>query len=175
MIPLIVERNKYAAQFGERHPSVRALDHEIEVMKAELKRQIRENTVAAKNLETLSMKAGKDRFDVKSEARLEIENSIAALKMERSKLEANFGRSHPAVKRIDDEVQARQSQLKRQIQAEAPGKLTAIIKSFKREIVMVKNELAEAESEIERLKDVLLGEAERVRKVRHQEKLRHQD
>jgi capsular exopolysaccharide synthesis family protein len=44
LIPLILERNKYAAQFGDNHPSVKALDAELKVMKAELRRLVEEQT-----------------------------------------------------------------------------------------------------------------------------------
>ncbi len=44
LIPLILERNKYAAQFGDNHPSVKALDGELKVMKAELRRLVEEQT-----------------------------------------------------------------------------------------------------------------------------------
>ncbi|MCG8651444.1 MAG: polysaccharide biosynthesis tyrosine autokinase [Pirellulales bacterium] len=38
LVPLMIERNKYAAQFGEEHPSVKQLDSELTLMKSELKR-----------------------------------------------------------------------------------------------------------------------------------------
>ncbi|MGB7342722.1 MAG: polysaccharide biosynthesis tyrosine autokinase [Pirellulaceae bacterium] len=44
LIPLIIERNNYAQQFGENHPNVKALDTQLSVMKAELKRLVQEQT-----------------------------------------------------------------------------------------------------------------------------------
>lgn len=44
LIPLMIERNKYAAQFGDNHPTVKQLDTELSVMKAELKRLVQEES-----------------------------------------------------------------------------------------------------------------------------------
>lgn len=44
LLPLIIERNKYANQFGDNHPTVKQLDTEIDLMKAELKRLVKEQT-----------------------------------------------------------------------------------------------------------------------------------
>lgn len=44
LVPLIIERNKYAAQFGDSHPTVLQLDGELATMKSELKRLIREQS-----------------------------------------------------------------------------------------------------------------------------------
>ncbi|QDT12259.1 polysaccharide biosynthesis tyrosine autokinase [Planctomycetes bacterium K23_9] len=44
LIPLMIERNKYAAQFGDNHPNVKQLDSELSVMKAELKRLVQQQT-----------------------------------------------------------------------------------------------------------------------------------
>ncbi|MCM2373842.1 polysaccharide biosynthesis tyrosine autokinase [Aporhodopirellula aestuarii] len=42
LVPLIIERNKYAAEFGEQHPTVKQLDVELKMMKSELKRLVTE-------------------------------------------------------------------------------------------------------------------------------------
>ncbi len=44
LVPLMIERNKYAAEFGASHPKVREIDTELTMMKSELKRLIREET-----------------------------------------------------------------------------------------------------------------------------------
>lgn len=44
LVPLIIERNKYAAEFGDQHPTVKALDTELKVMKSELTRLVTEQT-----------------------------------------------------------------------------------------------------------------------------------
>ncbi|TWT65971.1 polysaccharide biosynthesis tyrosine autokinase [Allorhodopirellula solitaria] len=44
LVPLMIERNRYAAEFGDQHPTVKALDTELTVMKSELKRLITEQT-----------------------------------------------------------------------------------------------------------------------------------
>jgi len=44
LIPLMIQRNKYAAEFGDNHPTVRQLDAELTLMKAELKRLVKEET-----------------------------------------------------------------------------------------------------------------------------------
>ena len=38
LVPVLIERNKFAAQYGENHPTVKALDAELQMMKDELKR-----------------------------------------------------------------------------------------------------------------------------------------
>ena len=38
LVPVMIARNKHAAQFGENHPTVRELDAELTMMKSELKR-----------------------------------------------------------------------------------------------------------------------------------------
>lgn len=42
LVPLIIERNKYAAEFGDSHPTVKQLDVELKMMKSELKRLVTE-------------------------------------------------------------------------------------------------------------------------------------
>lgn len=44
LVPLMIERNKYAAEFGESHPTVKQLDTELRLMKSELKRLVGEQT-----------------------------------------------------------------------------------------------------------------------------------
>ncbi len=44
LIPLIIERNNLALQFGENHPSVKALDTQVSVLRTELTRLVRERT-----------------------------------------------------------------------------------------------------------------------------------
>lgn len=44
LVPLMIERNKYAAQFGDQHPTVKALDTELTMMKSELTRLVTEQT-----------------------------------------------------------------------------------------------------------------------------------
>lgn len=44
LVPLMIERNKYASEFGDSHPTVRQLDTELTVMKQELKRLVTEQT-----------------------------------------------------------------------------------------------------------------------------------
>ena len=44
LVPLMIERNKYAAEFGEQHPTVKALDTELTMMKSELTRLVTEQT-----------------------------------------------------------------------------------------------------------------------------------
>lgn len=44
LVPLMIERNKFAAEFGEQHPTVKALDAELTMMKSELKRLVKEQS-----------------------------------------------------------------------------------------------------------------------------------
>ncbi|TWT96297.1 polysaccharide biosynthesis tyrosine autokinase [Neorhodopirellula pilleata] len=44
LVPLMIERNKYAAEFGDSHPTVKQLDAELTMMKSELKRLVTEQT-----------------------------------------------------------------------------------------------------------------------------------
>lgn len=44
LVPLMIERNKFAAEFGEQHPTVKSLDSELTMMKSELKRLVKEQS-----------------------------------------------------------------------------------------------------------------------------------
>ena len=44
LVPLMIERNKFAAEFGDSHPTVKQLDTELSMMKKELKRLVTEQT-----------------------------------------------------------------------------------------------------------------------------------
>jgi polysaccharide biosynthesis transport protein len=44
LVPLIIERNKYEAQYGANHPTVKELDRELDTMKNELRELVRERT-----------------------------------------------------------------------------------------------------------------------------------
>jgi len=44
LLPLMIERNKYATELGSSHPTVKGLDTELKTMKQELKRLITEQT-----------------------------------------------------------------------------------------------------------------------------------
>ncbi|MCC9640865.1 polysaccharide biosynthesis tyrosine autokinase [Rhodopirellula sp. JC740] len=44
LVPLMIERNKFAAEFGEQHPTVKALDAELTMMKSELRRLVKEQS-----------------------------------------------------------------------------------------------------------------------------------
>jgi capsular exopolysaccharide synthesis family protein len=44
LLPLIVERNKYASELGASHPTVKAMDDELSMMKQELRRLVKEQT-----------------------------------------------------------------------------------------------------------------------------------
>ncbi|WP_430452788.1 polysaccharide biosynthesis tyrosine autokinase [Rhodopirellula europaea] len=44
LVPLMIERHKFAAEFGEQHPTVKALDAELTMMKSELKRLVKEQS-----------------------------------------------------------------------------------------------------------------------------------
>ena len=44
LVPLMIERNKYEAEFGPNHPTVKALDAELETMKNELKTLVERET-----------------------------------------------------------------------------------------------------------------------------------
>lgn len=44
LVPLMIERNKYAAEFGDSHPTVKQLDTELTMMKKELKRLVQEQS-----------------------------------------------------------------------------------------------------------------------------------
>lgn len=44
LLPLMIDRNKYAAEFGDNHPTVKQLDAELTTMKLELKRLVKEQT-----------------------------------------------------------------------------------------------------------------------------------
>ena len=44
LVPLMIERNKLAAQFGDNHPTVRQLDTELQMMKEELTKLVKEES-----------------------------------------------------------------------------------------------------------------------------------
>ncbi len=55
LVPLMIERNKYEAEFGPNHPTVKVLDAELATMKGELKRLVEKETTRIVEL----MSAGK--------------------------------------------------------------------------------------------------------------------
>ncbi|WP_404308895.1 polysaccharide biosynthesis tyrosine autokinase [Neorhodopirellula lusitana] len=44
LIPLMIQRSKFVAEFGEQHPTVKAVDAELTMMKTELKRLVSEQS-----------------------------------------------------------------------------------------------------------------------------------
>ncbi len=44
LVPLMIERNKFEAEYGQSHPSVKVLDSQLETMQSELKRLVEEKT-----------------------------------------------------------------------------------------------------------------------------------
>ena len=84
LVPLIIQRNKYASDFGENHPMVKGLDSELVTMKNELKRLLREETSRILELTT---KREQERIDPQAQAAEAIATVIYAIKSQVGLLE----------------------------------------------------------------------------------------
>ncbi|CAN0342197.1 unnamed protein product, partial [Hapterophycus canaliculatus] len=95
LVPLIIERNKSVAEFGESHPSVKHLDTEITLMKSELKRLVAEQINRRMELRE------ENKVDLPSP----IENARQALKVIVLALNAEVSLLEQQIKELDNQVQ----------------------------------------------------------------------
>ena len=65
LIPLMIQRNKFAQELGENHPSVKTLDKQLETMKAELEKLVEQN---ADRIKKVNEKIEEDERDPKAVA-----------------------------------------------------------------------------------------------------------
>ena len=84
MSPLLTERETFASEFGERHPTVKRLDAEIEQMKSELKRIARTH---AERLDDLRRETEKGDLKLKAVEKIvwiikKFRNDIQSLELE---------------------------------------------------------------------------------------------
>lgn len=68
LVPLMIERNKYEAEYGPNHPTVKALDAELLTMKNELKRLVEEKTNRIVELQTSALSRRADPIEQAKEA-----------------------------------------------------------------------------------------------------------
>ena len=132
LIPLIIERNKFAEQFGDKHPTVRQLDRELLTMKTELTRLVKELTSRrleiikesqpelvdpkAKAAEAVAsiIYAAKAEVQLLSTQIAEVDNQIATEKAGAVRL-AKFEAENRAMLREIDRSQAMMDELKEQM------------------------------------------------------------
>lgn len=88
LVPLTIERNKFAAEFGDSHPTVKALDAELSVMTSELKRLVREQSMRIGELMAEGRKGG---IDPSARAAEAVKNVMLAAKAEESLLRQQVG------------------------------------------------------------------------------------
>ncbi len=108
LVPLMIQRNKYAAQFGEEHPTVRELDAELEMMKSELKRIVAQQT--ERIIELMDEKRSND-LDPKQLAREAILTVVNAT-------QAEIGLLDQKIAAIDEQIAAEKVQATALAQAE---------------------------------------------------------
>lgn len=103
LVPLIIERNKYEAQYGPNHPTVKELDRELDTMKSELRDLVRDKTnriaeLAQENAKVVSpsemardalnaiYQASKAQVDLLARQIVELDNQITNEKSEAARL-----------------------------------------------------------------------------------------
>lgn len=89
LVPLMIERNKYEAQFGANHPTVAALDSELNTMKNELKRLVEQET---SRIVELMAKEGNDAIDPITRAQEAVTSLVFASKSQLDLLEKQINR-----------------------------------------------------------------------------------
>ncbi len=132
LVPLMIERNKYAAQFGEQHPMVKTLDTELTMMKSELTRLVTEQTqrivqlmeenrvegvdpsVRAQESVDVILIATKAEVELLKEQIAEIEAQVTTEKSEAIKL-AKFEQENTALLREIDRNRELSNQLEEQM------------------------------------------------------------
>ncbi|WP_283433299.1 polysaccharide biosynthesis tyrosine autokinase [Neorhodopirellula lusitana] len=132
LIPLIIERNKYAAEFGDSHPTVKQLDVELKMMKGELKRLVTEQAerivelmeqnkvegvdpeTRAKEAVDVILYASKAEVELLKQQIAELDSQIASEKNEAVKL-AKFEQENNAILREIDRSRELINQLEEQM------------------------------------------------------------
>jgi succinoglycan biosynthesis transport protein ExoP len=100
LVPLIIERNKFAAEFGASHPTVKQLDAEISVMKSELRRLVQEQSERIVELMEEGREGGTDPAVQAKEA---VDAVLFAARAEESLLETQLD---DLDKQVDSEKQS---------------------------------------------------------------------
>lgn len=78
LVPLMIRRNNFAADFGDNHPTVKQLDAELELMKSELRRIVREQAERIAKLRSESLETNDDPQDSAREAVMTVYRAISA-------------------------------------------------------------------------------------------------
>ena len=165
LIPLMVKRNKYVAEFGERHPAVREIDAKIALIKDHLRQSVKQPI--DHNLELPKLMR-----DTQASAAAEnLDKLVLPLLTEREKFASEFGERHPTVKRLDAEIEQMKSELTRIARTHAERlddlrretengdpklkaveKIVWIIKKFRNDIRSLELEIAAIDGQIAQLK-----------------------
>ncbi len=87
LVPIMIERNKYAAQFGDEHPNVKQLDEELALMKSELRRIVVQQT---ERIVELMNKNRREEIDPKKVAAEAVNTVIYATRAEISLLHSKI-------------------------------------------------------------------------------------
>ncbi len=94
LVPLMIQRNQFAAEFGDSHPKVKSLDAELNTMKGELKRLVQEQS---ERILELMAKGHKGGSDPKSKATESLSAIVTAARAEESLLQSQL-------KSLDDQI-----------------------------------------------------------------------
>lgn len=136
LVPLIIERDKFAAEFGAEHPTVRNLDAQLESMKTEMKRLVQEQTgrvmeligeslvdpvPRAKEAIAAIVMASDAQVDLLKEQRKELDEQISAERLGASKL-AQYEQENEAQLREIERTRELLEQLEEQMAKVSIGK-----------------------------------------------------
>ena len=108
LVPLMIQRNKYAAQYGENHPTVKELNAELNVMKSELKRIARDQ---ADRLLALRAEKEEERSDPNAQAAEAVASIVYASKAEVGLLKHQIATLDSQVALVDDSKSMRKSRV----------------------------------------------------------------
>ncbi|KAA1259834.1 Tyrosine-protein kinase ptk [Rubripirellula obstinata] len=136
LVPMIIERDKYAAEFGPEHPTVRNLDAQLESMKTEMKKLVEDQTDRVMELigETLVdpvqrakealaaiVMASEAQVDLLTEQRKELDDQISEERLGASKL-AQYEQENQAQLREIERTRELLEQLEEQMAKVSIGK-----------------------------------------------------
>ncbi len=142
LVPLMVERNKFANQFGQNHPGTKALNAEIDVMKAELKRLAKEQT---ERMVALIKENAKESEATKA-------GYLLPLLLERNNQCEKLGENHPVVKCLDLLSTAAESKFATTDPKIGRNRVAAEIYAAKAKVSLLKQQVSLIETEIAKLK-----------------------
>lgn len=116
LVPLMIERNKFEAEYGPNHPTVKALDSELNTMKSELKKLVQ---MQADRIVELLNENKREGIDPKSRALdavnsvvLAAEAQIRLLKEQITQIDRQIGEEKSKATRLAQVEQENMSQLR---------------------------------------------------------------